>query len=467
MTKPTKRETKAPLGVLILAAGEGTRMESEVPKVLHPVAGLPMLLHVARTANALKPNAIGIVVGHSHDQVEKAATLALKELGVTRPVQFFRQKDQKGSGHAVEAASAFVKRFERVLILCGDAPLITFDTLFAMLRFHGEQKCQLTVLTAKLANPKGYGRILRTPNGELARIVEETEAAQKELSLNEINSGVVLAESDNLLAALKKLAPKGPKQELYLTDAVEAVRTDGGRALVFPSPNPEEVLGVNTRIHLATVERIANRRILERLMLSGVTVVDPQHTYVDATVEVAPECVIQPGVILRGRTQIGRGCKLGPFTYIEDSQIGNLCEVRQSNVSGARLLEKTTVGPYANIRAQSVIGPRGKVGNFTEIKASRIGFGSKVPHLSYVGDAEIGEEVNVGAGTITCNFDGQEKHKTVIGAHAFVGSNVNLIAPVKVGRNAKIGAGSTITEDVPEGALAIARARQENKEPRR
>ena len=467
MTKPTKRESKAPLGVLILAAGEGTRMESTLPKVLHPVSGLPMLLHVIRTANALKPNGIGVVLGHAHEEVQKAVEPALKDLGITRPVQFFRQKDQKGSGHAVDAAQAFVKRFERVLILCGDAPLVTFDTLFSMLRFSAEQKCQMTVLTAKLANPKGYGRIVRTPNGDLARIIEESEASPKELAINEINSGVILSDAEPLLAALKKLSPKGPKSEYFLTDAVEGVRAEGGRVLAFASSNPEEVLGVNTRIQLATIERISNRRILERLMLSGVSVADPAHTYVDATVEVAPEAVLLPGTVLKGRTQIGRGTKVGPFSYVEDSQIGPQCDVRMSHVAGARLLEKTTVGPFSNIRPDSVIGPRAKIGNFSEIKASRIGFGSKVPHLAYVGDAEIAEEVNVGAGAITCNYDGQEKHKTIIGARAFVGSNVNLIAPVKIGKNAKIGAGSTITEDVPEGALAIARARQENKEPKK
>ncbi|MBI5200655.1 MAG: bifunctional UDP-N-acetylglucosamine diphosphorylase/glucosamine-1-phosphate N-acetyltransferase GlmU, partial [Elusimicrobia bacterium] len=219
----------------------------------------------------------------------------------------------------------------------------------------------------------------------------------------------------------------------------------------------------NTRVQLAHVERVLNRRCLDRLMLSGVTIVDPSHTYVDADVEIGQDSIVLPGTILKGKTQIGKACHVGPFTYIEDTTLGNNCEVRNSYVAGARILEKTTIGPYSHVRPGTVAGPRARIGNFSEVKASRIGFGSKIPHLSYIGDADIAEDVNVGAGTITCNYDGVEKHKTVIGAKAFIGSNTNLVAPVKIGRGAKIGAGSTITEDVPEGALAIARARQENK----
>ncbi len=241
------------------------------------------------------------------------------------------------------------------------------------------------------------------------------------------------------------------------------VRSKGGRVNASVSSNPEEVLGVNNRIQLAAAERVANRRALERLMLSGVTIQDPASTHVDSDVEVGADTVILPSTILRGKTKIGSKCRIGPFCYIENVQVGNACDIRISHLTDCRILEKTAVGPFSHIRPETVLGPRARVGNFTEIKASKVGFGSKVPHLSYIGDADIAEDVNIGAGTITCNFDGHQKHRTIIEARAFVGSNVNLIAPVRVGRGARVAAGSTITEDVPEAALGIARARQVNK----
>ena len=244
---------------------------------------------------------------------------------------------------------------------------------------------------------------------------------------------------------------------------MELIRAKGGKINAYVSQNPEEVLGVNSRVQLSTAERVMNRRLLDRMMLSGVTILDPASVHVDADVEVGQDTVIYPSTILRGKTKIGANCRIGPFCHIEDAQIANDCEVRMSQLVSCRVLEKSSVGPFSNIRAESVLGPRAKVGNFSEIKASKIGFGSKVNHLSYIGDADIAEDVNIGAGTITCNYDGKEKHKTVIGAKAFIGSNVNLIAPVKIGRGAKVAAGSTVTEDVPDDALAIARARQVNK----
>jgi bifunctional UDP-N-acetylglucosamine pyrophosphorylase/glucosamine-1-phosphate N-acetyltransferase len=266
-----------------------------------------------------------------------------------------------------------------------------------------------------------------------------------------------------LIDAVKKLRPQGSKKELYLTDCLQYIRTNGGRVTAYVTAMAEEILGVNTRVQLAQAERILNRRMLERLMLSGVTIVDPNHIYADADVEIGRDSVIYPGTILKGKTKIGKNCTVGPFTQIVDSQIGNESTVTFSMVNGARVLEKSSIGPYSHLRPGTVVGPQARVGNFSEIKASRLGFGSKVPHLSYIGDAEIAEDVNVGAGTITCNYDGVKKHKTNIAAKAFIGSNVNLVAPVKVGRGAKIAAGSTITEDVPEGNLAIERSSQINK----
>jgi bifunctional UDP-N-acetylglucosamine pyrophosphorylase/glucosamine-1-phosphate N-acetyltransferase len=456
------KESKS-LCVLILAAGEGTRMESTVPKVLHHVGGRPMLFYTLRLANALKPQAIGVVVGYEHERVKAAVNEMAKDCGINRPIQFIHQKKALGSGNAVLESIPFLKKYKTVIVLCGDTPLLTYESLYALIHSHEEQKGQVTLLTARLANPKGYGRIVRSPLGEVQRIVEESVGSPKELAINEINSGAYCFELESLLQGLKEIGEKGPKKEHFLTDVLELIRAKGGKVNAYMSQVPEEVLGVNSRIQLSAAERIMNRRMLERLMLSGVTILDPQSTHVDADVEIGQDSVIYPSTILRGKTKIGKMCRVGPFTYMYDAQIGNECEIRISQLDTCRILEKSQIGPYSNIRPESVIGPRARVGNFTEVKGSRIGFGTKVNHLSYIGDAEIHEDVNIGAGTITCNYDGKAKHKTTIAAKAFVGSNVNLIAPVKIGRGAKIAAGSTVTEDVPDEALAIARARQVNK----
>lgn len=460
----SQKASKQSLCVLILAGGEGTRMESTIPKVLHHVGGRPMLFYTLRLANALKPGAIGVVVGYEAERVKQAVSSMAKDCGINRPISFIHQKKALGSGNAVLEAVPFLKKFKTTVVLCGDTPLLTYESIYALAQSHEEQKGQVTLLTAKLANPKGYGRIVRSPLGEVLRIVEESVGTSKELSINEINSGAYCFEVESLLAGLKEIGEKGPKKEHFLTDILELIRAKGGKINAYVSQIPEEVLGVNSRIQLSTAERIMNRRLLERLMLSGVTVLDPNSTHIDADVEVGQDSVIYPSVIMRGKTKIGKMCRIGPFTSMYDAQIGNECVIRVSQLDSCRVLDKSDVGPFSNIRPESVIGPRARVGNFTEVKASRIGFGSKVNHLSYIGDAEIHEDVNIGAGTITCNYDGKAKHKTTISAKAFVGSNVNLIAPVKIGRGAKIAAGSTVTEDVPDEALAIARARQVNKE---
>lgn len=458
-----KTDKKASLGVLILAAGQGTRMHSSTPKVLHRIGGRPMIHYMIRAANALKPSGIGVVVGHEADVVRKVIQESLRDWGVTRPVTFIHQKSLTGSGAAVLESLPFLKKFKTALVTAGDTPLLTFDTLHAVLKHHEDQKCQVTLLTARMRDPRGYGRIVRSPLGEVVRIVEELDATPKEAAISEVNSGSYCFEVGLLVEAVKKLSPKNAKKELYLTDALEHIRTQGGRVSAYQTPTGEECQGVNNRLQQANAERILNRRMLERLMLSGVTVLDPATTYADADVEVGQDTLLMPGTILRGKTKIGSRCRIGPWTRIEDSQVGNECEVIASYVREARLLEKTSVGPYAHVRPGTTAGPRARIGNFTEVKASRIGYGSKVSHLSYIGDADIAEDVNVGAGTITCNYDGKDKHKTTIGAKAFIGSNTNLVAPVKVGRGALVAAGSTITEDVPDGALAIARERQVNK----
>ncbi|MBI3297962.1 MAG: bifunctional UDP-N-acetylglucosamine diphosphorylase/glucosamine-1-phosphate N-acetyltransferase GlmU [Elusimicrobia bacterium] len=458
-----KTDKKGSLGALILAAGQGTRMQSTTPKVLHRIGGRPMIYYTLRLACALKPEGIGVVVGHEADLVRKTVSESLSDWGITRPVSFIHQKSLTGSGAAVLESLPFLKKFNRALVTAGDAPLLTFDTVHAALRQHEDQKGQVTLLTARLRDPRGYGRVVRSPLGEVVRVVEELDATPKEAAITEVNSGSYIFETALLMDVVRKLSPKNAKKELYLTDALEQIRTQGGRVSAHLSATGEECQGVNNRLQLANAERILNRRMLERLMLAGVTVLDPSTTYADADVEVGQDTVLLPGTILRGKTRIGNRCRIGPWTHIEDSSIGNDCEVLSSYVKEARLLEKTSVGPYSHVRPGTTAGPRARIGSFSEVKASRIGYGSKVPHLSYIGDTEIGEDVNVGAGTITCNFDGKEKHKTLIGAKAFIGSNVNLVAPVKVGRGALVAAGSTITDDVPDGALAFGRARQVNK----
>ncbi len=451
------------LAALILAAGQGTRMESSIPKVLHHVGGRPMLFYILRIANALKPGAIGVVVGHEADEVKKQTIQMAKSVGFSRPIQFIVQKKPLGSGNAVLESLPFLKKFKSAIVMCGDTPLLTYESIYNLTLTHDQLKGQATLLTARVANPKGYGRIIRGALGEVQRIVEESVANSKELAISEVNSGAYMFELEALMQGLKEIGAKGPKKEQFLTDVMEVIRAKGGRIHAYATSNPEEIQGVNNRFQLSIAERVLNKRMLERLMLSGVTIRDPQSTHVDADVEIGQDTVIYPGTILRGRTKIGAMCRIGPFTHVEDTIIGNECEIRFSYVLSSRLLEKTSVGPFAHIRPDSTIGPRARIGNFTEVKSSRIGFGSKVNHLSYIGDADIAEDVNIGAGTITCNYDGKEKHRTVIRAKAFVGSNVNLIAPVKIGRGAKIAAGSTVTEDVPDGSLAIARARQVNK----
>ncbi|MFH1726398.1 MAG: bifunctional UDP-N-acetylglucosamine diphosphorylase/glucosamine-1-phosphate N-acetyltransferase GlmU [Elusimicrobiota bacterium] len=474
-----KKGTRAgALGILILAAGKGTRMQSALPKVLHPLGGRPMIYYLLRIANALKPDGIGVVVGHQEEIVRTRIQEAVKSWGISRPLTFIRQSLPTGSGPAVLESLPFLRRFQRALVMCGDSPLLTFDTVFALLNRSRSEKGQVTMLTARFRDPQGYGRVVRSPVGDVLRIVESSEANAKESAINEVNSGTYCFEVPLLVNAVKRLAPKiagrnpstpGSRgqgdagREVFLGDCLEHIRSQGGRVTAFMSSTPEEVVGINTRVQLAQAERILNRRMLERLMMAGATVVDPNHTYVDADVEIGQDTVILPGTILRGKTKIGRQCRIGPYATIEDCSVGNECEVVYSYLRDARILEKSCVGPFSHVRHGTVAGPRAKIGSFSEVKSSRIGYGSKVPHLSYVGDAEIAEDVNIGAGTITCNYDGKGKHKTTIAAKAFVGSNVNFVAPVKIGRGARIGAGSTITEDVPAGSLAIARSRQVNK----
>ncbi|HRY29472.1 MAG TPA: bifunctional UDP-N-acetylglucosamine diphosphorylase/glucosamine-1-phosphate N-acetyltransferase GlmU [Elusimicrobiota bacterium] len=435
--------------VLVLAAGEGTRMKSSLPKVLHEAAGEPLLEHVFRAAAPLR-GPVGVVVGHGAERVrERYAGRCL----------FFLQKRRLGSGDAVKSAAAWLKRRGGdVVVLCGDAPLIRPGTLKRLTAVHRREKNAVTLLTARVSDPFGYGRIVRDAVGRPRAIVEHRDATPEQRRIDEINSGMYCFRAKDLRAALKRLRPDNEKKEYYLTDAV-AFLADRGRpvgALCLDSE--EEVLGVNRRSELAAADKILRRRTLEKLMAAGVTVVDPDSTYVDAGVRVGRDTVLYPQTFLKGRTAVGRGGRIGPFSFLQDCRVGDDAELRAVFAYGSVVGPGARVGPFTHLRPGTRIGAGARVGNFVETKNSRVGPKSKVSHLSYVGDAVLGADVNVGAGAITCNYDGFRKHRTHIGSGAFVGSNANLVAPVRVGRGAIVGAGSTIVRDVPADALALERA---------
>ncbi|MEI7481312.1 MAG: bifunctional UDP-N-acetylglucosamine diphosphorylase/glucosamine-1-phosphate N-acetyltransferase GlmU [Elusimicrobiota bacterium] len=456
---------KDSLCVLILAAGLGTRMKSELPKVLHVLGDLPLLARVVEKISALKPSKIIIVVGNKAGMVRETMGRHLAKNPAGAEVIFVTQKLLKGSGRAVREALPEIKNFKHTLVLCGDAPLFKTETLRKMLSDYLAKRPDCMVMTADLSVPGSYGRIKRNPAGAVESIVEASDASPAELDLKEVNSGTYFFRTSALAAAVKTLRKKGPKEEYYLTDSLENILSSGGEVRAFKAADETEITGINSRRDLAGAYKMINKRVLQRLMDNGVTIVDPDNTYIEEGVKIGRDTVVQPGMHIKGSTVIGRNCRLGPYGVIDSCLIEDGSEIKFSCfLSESRVRTGSAVGPFAHLRPASDIGPDAKVGNFSEIKKSRIGRGSKVSHLSYVGDTEMGEKVNIGAGTITCNYDGVRKHKTVIGAGAFIGSNTNLVAPVKVGAGALIGAGSTITEDVPPKTLALARARQTVKQ---
>ncbi|MGA2090041.1 MAG: bifunctional UDP-N-acetylglucosamine diphosphorylase/glucosamine-1-phosphate N-acetyltransferase GlmU [Endomicrobiales bacterium] len=431
---------KNKLAVIILAAGEGTRMKSETAKVVHQVGGRSLVSWVVSAVKGLKPSDVFVIVGHKADQVRHV----LSEEKVT----FVVQKNQHGSGHAVLQCAPHLRTFcGDILVLCADTPLITTETLRSLLKYHRDSRYAATVLSANFDDPFGYGRIARRVDGSVEAIIEEKDATAEQRKIHEINSGIYCFSSPDVWSALKKITPNNVKKEYYLTDVIE-IFNHGGRTVGACSIGvPLEILGVNTRVELALAERYIRSSIVRQHMLNGVTIIDPDHTYISPETRIGRDTVIYPGTVIEGTTVIGEQCVIEPYSV----------------VTQAHLEDGVHIGPFAHLRAGSIIKAGGKVGNFSEIKKSVIGPRSKVNHLSYIGDAVLGEDVNVGAGTITCNFDGQRKHQTIIGNRVFVGSNTNLVAPVTIGAEVVIAAGSTITEDVPAQSLAIARARQTNK----
>ena len=464
MTETIDNKALADTGVLILAAGFGTRMKSELPKVLHCAGGRPLLAHVLRAADALGPSGLCVVVGHKAALVRGELEKNAVAWGIKSPLEVLEQKNLTGSGTAAIEAASFIKKFKKVLVLCGDAPFIRPATLSAMAKTCSGG-ASAVVLTAIVPDPHGYGRIVRGKGDTVAKIVEQAGASPEIDAITEINSGIYLFNSAALLKVLPRLKPNLPKNEYYITDAVEYIGADGGAVIASRAADHTEVLGINSRRQLAQAEKLLRGRKLYELMDSGVTITDPDTTYIDDSVTIGPDTIIYPGSHIYGATVIGSNCVVGPNVFIKDMSIAANCEILLgSHLAESSIDEHCVIGPYSRIRPKCALAQGAKVGNFSELKAATIGKGSKVPHLSYVGDAEIGAAVNVGAGTITCNYDGVKKHRTVLGDGVFVGSNVNLVAPVTVGERAKLGAGSTITDDVPAGALAIARARQIIKE---
>jgi bifunctional UDP-N-acetylglucosamine pyrophosphorylase/glucosamine-1-phosphate N-acetyltransferase len=444
--------------VVILAAGRGTRMKSGVPKVLHRAGGLSLIEHVLRTADALAPASRVLVVGYEADQVRAA-------LNGRHDLRFALQSPQLGTGHALlQAEAELAGASGTVVLLSGDVPLLRSETLVRLVRTHRERSAAATVVTARVERPDGYGRIVRR-DGRIVAIVEHKDASPDERHVDEINSGIYAFDLAPLFAALREIGSANAQGEYYLPDLVRIYRARGLGVETVTVDDPHEILGVNSRRELADMAAIMNRQRNEALMESGVTIVDPATVYVGPDVEVGADTILHPGVHLEGRTRIGSGCEIHASVRIVDSTledgvvVSNFCLILDSTVArGAK------VGPFAHIRPQSMVGENAHVGNFVELKKTTLGRGSKANHLTYLGDATIGERVNVGAGTITCNYDGVAKHPTIIEDGAFIGSDSQLVAPVRVGRGAYVAAGSTVTENVPAGSLAISRSKQVNRE---
>jgi bifunctional UDP-N-acetylglucosamine pyrophosphorylase/glucosamine-1-phosphate N-acetyltransferase len=445
------------VATVILAAGKGTRMKSDLVKVLHPILGLPMLFYpIELSLKGIKAEKTIVVVGHQADRIQ--------ETFKNFKIDFALQKEQLGTGHAVLQTIPFLQSFVgTVLILCGDVPLVKGETVRSFIGTYKENESTLSVLTAVVEEPFGYGRILRNPEGWLEKIVEEKDASEEQRMIREINTGIFCVKAPFLMEGLRKIGKENAQGEYYLTDLVEIARKNGLRCSAHIVADSVEVMGINTRVDLAMANERLKQEKLRDLMLSGVTIVDPKTTYVDRFVEAGRDTILYPNCHLQGKTKIGERCIIEPNSKISDSILGNDVTIRTNSViSESKIEEGASIGPFSHLRPLSEVKAKAKIGNFVEVKKSVIGKGSKANHLSYIGDSLLGEDVNIGAGTITCNYDGFEKHQTIIGSRVFVGSNVELVAPIKVGDGSSIGAGTTVTKDVPEGALAISRVKQKN-----
>jgi bifunctional UDP-N-acetylglucosamine pyrophosphorylase/glucosamine-1-phosphate N-acetyltransferase len=445
---------KEPINVLILAAGLGTRMKSQQAKVLHRLGGRPLIAHVVRTAAQLDPDNIFVVVGYQAEKVEAAARAALDATMAER-LRFVLQAEQRGTGHAVMSArEAFKGAPGALLVLYGDAPLVRVDTLRRLIAEHEHGHHAVTLITTHLDQPHGYGRILRDERGGFLHIVEERDATEAERAIKEINPGFYCFEIAALLRVLDRLTTHNAQGEYYLTDVPELLRRDGSSIGTVFHEDAEELLGINTRAELAASWGRLRRQILDRLMAEGVTIVDPDSTYIDDGVEIGRDSVIHPQVIIEGASRIGRNCEIHSWSRLVDVEIGDDCKVLNCCVLvNSRLAGRNSVGPFAHLRMQAELAEEAVIGNFVEVKKSKLGRKTKAMHLSYLGDATIGERVNIGAGTVTCNYDGKQKNPTYIEDDVKIGSDTMLVAPVRVGRGSVTGAGSVVTKDVPPDSL--------------
>ena len=440
---------------LILAAGQGTRIKSDLPKVLHKVCGKEMVNHVIDTMRKAKIDDINVIIG-------KGAEL-VKEKTASRNVSYSLQEEQLGTGHAVKCAIDFLKNKTGVVgVFAGDAPLIKPETINKLFETHMENKNAATLLSSIVEDPTGYGRIVRDGD-EVLKIVEHKDCTEEELKINEMNAAIYCFDIESLLSSLEKLSNDNNQGEYYLTDVIGILK-DEGKKVGALSIDYEETIGVNSRVQLAEAEEILRRRINRRHMENGVTLIDPNSTYIGDDVEIGRDTIIYPGNVIEGNTKIGEGVLLYPNSRISNSIISNNVEIQSSVIIDSQIGERTTVGPFAYIRPESVIGSHARIGDFVEIKKSNIGNNTKVSHLTYIGDAEVGENCNFGCGTVVVNYDGKSKNKTIVGNNSFIGCNTNLVSPVTVEDNTYIAAGSTIVNNVKEGELAIARAKQRNIE---
>ncbi len=441
---------------IILAAGKGTRMKSDEYKILHPVLGKPMISHVISNLNKVNVNKKIAVVAKDADKVREL----LKD-----EVIFVVQEEQLGTGHAVRMAEAILENEEgSTLVICGDTPLITSTTIESLIKNHNDSASDVTVLTTIVENPANYGRVIRDGNNEILKIVEDKDTSDEEKAIKEINTGTYCFNNKKLFKALKQLKNNNKQKEYYLTDCIEIIKREGGKAHAVITLDKEETLGINDKVALEKANQILKRRINENLMKNGVTIMDSESTFISPDTTIGTDTVILPGTICLGTNEIGNHCVIGPNTELENVKIGNNVKIKHSVITDSIIGDNTKVGPFAHFRNHAVIGENVRIGNFVEVKNSTFGNHSNAAHLTYIGDASIGNHVNMGCGTITVNYDGKNKHRTVIEDNVFVGCNSNLIAPVTIGENSYIAAGSTINKNVPNDTLAIARCRQENKE---
>jgi len=448
-----KHTSQKPLNVLIMAAGLGTRMKSNRAKVLHELGGSPLIAHVTRAAQALDPRRIIVVVGHQAEEVEKAALAEVGELA-----SFVVQAKQRGTGDAVESARSVLENSDSlVLVLSGDVPMIKIETLRNLIEHHNNAGAACTVLSVRLENPTGYGRVIRDESGAFQKIVEQRDATDDERQVKEINSGIYCFESRDLYKGLRGVEPKNDQGEYYLTDVAEIIVRNGGGVAVYLHNEPREVYGINSRAELAEFENLIRRTAIRKLMTeSGVTFIDPSHAYISAEAQIGRDTIIHPNVTIEGKTIIGEGCVIRSGARITNSRLGDRITVKDHSVIvDSQIDSNCSVGPFAHLRMNAVLEEKATVGNFVEVKKSRLKRGTKAMHLTYLGDATIGERTNIGAGTVTCNYDGVNKHETIIEDDVKVGSDTMLVAPVRVGARSVTGAGSVVTKDVPPDSLVV------------